>query len=75
MFSKEGSRPYRCCEYTTKISVNLNNFRRDGRFCDIDIISGKTKVKVGSNIVLSVFWYRKSLCAFSTVLIVILTNK
>ncbi|XP_041976815.1 actin-binding protein IPP-like [Aricia agestis] len=45
IISKEGSRPYKCCEYATKVSVNLNHFRRDGRFCDIDLISGKTKVK------------------------------
>ncbi|XP_034840229.1 actin-binding protein IPP [Maniola hyperantus] len=42
---KEGSRPYKCYEYANKVSINLNHFRRDGRFCDIDLISGKTKVQ------------------------------
>ncbi|XP_026495082.1 actin-binding protein IPP-like [Vanessa tameamea] len=45
IINKEGSRPYKCCEYASKVSINLNHFRRDGRFCDIDLISGKTKVK------------------------------
>lgn len=44
--NKEGSRPYKCRDYANKISVNLGNFQRDGRFCDIDLISGKTRVKV-----------------------------
>ncbi|XP_072944194.1 actin-binding protein IPP-like [Epargyreus clarus] len=43
--SKEGSRPYKCLELATKVSLNLSHFRRDGRFCDIDLISGKTKVR------------------------------
>ncbi|CAH2259250.1 jg10017 [Pararge aegeria aegeria] len=43
--NKEGPRPYKCCNYANKVSVNLNHFRRDGRFCDIDLISGKTKVR------------------------------
>ncbi|CAK1581947.1 unnamed protein product [Parnassius mnemosyne] len=43
--SKEGSRPYKCREYANKVSLNLNHFRKDGRFCDVDLISGKTKVK------------------------------
>ncbi|XP_063359433.1 actin-binding protein IPP [Cydia amplana] len=43
--NKEGSRPYKCRDYANKISLNLSNFQRDGRFCDIDLISGKTRVK------------------------------
>ncbi|XP_061712263.1 actin-binding protein IPP [Cydia pomonella] len=43
--NKEGSRPYKCRDYGNKISLNLSNFQRDGRFCDIDLISGKTRVK------------------------------
>ncbi|KPJ15076.1 Actin-binding protein IPP [Papilio machaon] len=42
---KEGSRPYKCVEFGTKVSLKLNNLRKDGRFCDIDLISGSTKVK------------------------------
>ncbi|KAI5633087.1 BTB/POZ domain-containing protein [Phthorimaea operculella] len=43
--NKEGARPYKCREYANKISLNLHHFKRDGRFCDIDLVSGKTKVK------------------------------
>ncbi|CAG4909893.1 unnamed protein product [Colias eurytheme] len=43
--NKEGSKLYKCCEYASKVSLNLNTFRRDGRFCDIELISGKTKIK------------------------------
>lgn len=43
--NKEGSRPYKCRDYANKISVNLGNFQRDGRFCDIDLISGKTRLR------------------------------
>lgn len=50
IINKEGSRPYKCCEYASKVSLNLNIFRRDGRFCDIDLISGKTKVRVSMKI-------------------------
>lgn len=44
--NKEGARPYKCRDYSTKISMNLQHFKRDGRFCDIDLISGKTRIKV-----------------------------
>ncbi|XP_053625830.1 actin-binding protein IPP-like [Plodia interpunctella] len=43
--NKKGARPYTCREYATKISSNLQHFKRDGRFCDIDLISGKTRIK------------------------------
>jgi hypothetical protein len=43
---EDGARPYKCRDYTAKISTNLQHFKRDGRFCDIDLISGKTRVKV-----------------------------
>ncbi|KAL4705149.1 hypothetical protein ACJJTC_018720 [Scirpophaga incertulas] len=42
---EEGARPYKSRDYATKLSLNLQHFKRDGRFCDIDLISGKTKVK------------------------------
>lgn len=42
----EGARPYKCRDYPSKMSTNLHHFKRDGRFCDIDLISGSTKVKV-----------------------------
>lgn len=48
---KEGSRPYKCVEFGTKVSLKLNNLRKDGRFCDIDLISGTTKVKVSTLLV------------------------
>ncbi|XP_048479515.1 actin-binding protein IPP isoform X3 [Plutella xylostella] len=41
----EGARPYKCRDYPSKMSTNLHHFKRDGRFCDIDLISGSTKVK------------------------------
>ncbi|KAJ0180508.1 hypothetical protein K1T71_003912 [Dendrolimus kikuchii] len=43
--NKDGAHLYKCTEYASKISSNLNNFKRDGRFCDIDLISGTTRVK------------------------------
>ncbi|CAB3259984.1 unnamed protein product, partial [Arctia plantaginis] len=43
--SKDGARPYKCSDYANKISLNLHNFKRDGRFCDIDLVSGSTRVK------------------------------
>ncbi|XP_060810919.1 actin-binding protein IPP [Amyelois transitella] len=43
--NKEGARPYKCRDYATKISYNLQHFKRDGRFCDIDLISGETRIK------------------------------
>ncbi|KAJ2952769.1 hypothetical protein O0L34_g7129 [Tuta absoluta] len=43
--NKEGARPYKCREYANKISLNLHHFKRDSRFCDIELVSGKTKVK------------------------------
>lgn len=44
--NKDGARPYKSRDYANKISSNLHHFKRDGRFCDIDLISGNTKVKV-----------------------------
>ncbi|XP_026757819.1 actin-binding protein IPP [Galleria mellonella] len=43
--NKDGARPYKCRDYATKIALNLQHFKRDGRFCDIDLISGKTIIK------------------------------
>ncbi|CAK1552064.1 unnamed protein product [Leptosia nina] len=42
---KEGTKIYKCREYANKVATNLNYFRRDGRFCDIELLSGKTKVR------------------------------
>lgn len=47
--SKDGARPYKYRDYAAKITMNLQHFKRDGRFCDIDLISGKTRVKVWQN--------------------------
>lgn len=44
--NKDGARPYKSRDYANKISSNLHHFKRDGRFCDIDLISGNTRVKV-----------------------------
>ncbi|CAH1646093.1 unnamed protein product [Spodoptera littoralis] len=43
--AKDGARPYKCCDYANKISSNLHHFKKDGRFCDIDLISGSTRIK------------------------------
>lgn len=43
--STDGARPYKCCDYANKISVNLHLLKRDERFCDIDLVSGSTRVK------------------------------
>ncbi|KAG6457394.1 hypothetical protein O3G_MSEX010297 [Manduca sexta] len=43
--NRDGARPYKCSDYPSKISLNLHHFKRDGRFCDIDLISGSTRVK------------------------------
>ncbi|VVD05219.1 unnamed protein product [Leptidea sinapis] len=42
---KEGSKVYKCGEYATKVSSSLNHFRSNGRFCDLELISGRTKVQ------------------------------
>lgn len=44
--NKDGSRTYKCYEYTNKISSNLLHLKRDGRFCDIELISGNARIKV-----------------------------
>lgn len=44
--SKDGARLYKSKDYANKISMNLHNLKRDGRFCDIDLVSGSTRVKV-----------------------------
>lgn len=44
--NKDESRTYKCTEYTNKISSQLLHLKRDGRFCDIELTSGNTKVKV-----------------------------
>lgn len=41
----DGERPYICRDYSNKMSSTLNHFRKEGRFCDIDLISGNIKVK------------------------------
>lgn len=48
--NRDGARPYKSSDYPSKISINLHHFKRDGRFCDIDLISGTTKVKVMLNL-------------------------
>ncbi|KOB64558.1 Actin-binding protein ipp, partial [Operophtera brumata] len=43
--NKDGARTYKCCDYATKITLNLHHLKRDGRFCDIDLISGSTTIR------------------------------
>lgn len=43
----EGARPYKFTDYCRKISVNLQNFKKDGRFCDVVLISGEIQIEVG----------------------------
>ncbi|XP_028041645.1 actin-binding protein IPP-like isoform X2 [Bombyx mandarina] len=41
----EGARPYKFTDYCRKISVNLQNFKKDGRFCDVVLISGEIQIE------------------------------
>lgn len=43
--AKDGARTYKC-DYATKLTLNLHHLKRDERFCDIDLISGSTTIKV-----------------------------
>lgn len=61
----EGTRPYKCRDYPSKMALNLHTLKRDGRFCDIDLISGSKKIKVGGycsasfwvNIIVNYYYY------------------
>lgn len=48
IINEDGSRSYICRDYTNKMTSNLHHFRQDGRFCDIDLISGDIRVKVSN---------------------------
>jgi len=40
------TRPYMCKNYAQKVISNLNTLRKNSKFCDIELISGDTVVKV-----------------------------
>lgn len=44
--NNEPSTQYKCCKYAPKVLGNLNNLRRNSRFCDVEIIAGGKSYKV-----------------------------
>lgn len=50
--ANDNNNKYTCCKYAPKVLQNLNNLRRNSRFCDVEIIASGKIIKVCKNVIL-----------------------